>query len=41
MVRFYIELDNIRDGEVVDNRSVTREKLATVGEAHPHSSLNS
>jgi phenol 2-monooxygenase (NADPH) len=30
MVRFYIELDNIRDKEMLDNRSVTPEKLATV-----------
>src|SRR3954471_13569876 len=30
MVRFYIELDNVRDKEMLENRSVTPEKLATV-----------
>jgi phenol 2-monooxygenase len=30
MVRFYIELDKVRDKEMLDNRSVTPEKLATV-----------
>src|SRR4051812_10194177 len=30
MVRFYIELDNVRDREMLENRSVTPEKLATV-----------
>ncbi len=30
LVRFYIELDNARDKEMLENRSVTPEKLATV-----------
>jgi phenol 2-monooxygenase (NADPH) len=30
LVRFYIELDNVRDKEMLENRSVTPEKLATV-----------
>ncbi len=30
LVRFYIELDNVRDREMLENRSVTPEKLATV-----------
>ena len=30
MVRLYIELDNIRDTEMLEGRSVTPEKLATV-----------
>src|SRR3954454_19892547 len=30
MVRFYIELDNVRDKEMLENRSVPPEKLATV-----------
>jgi phenol 2-monooxygenase len=30
MVRFYIELDNVRDKEMLENRSVTPERLATV-----------
>jgi phenol 2-monooxygenase (NADPH) len=30
MVRLYIELDNVRDKEMLENRSVTPEKLATV-----------
>jgi phenol 2-monooxygenase len=30
LVRFYIELDNVRDKEMLDNRSVTPEKLVTV-----------
>jgi phenol 2-monooxygenase len=30
MVRFYIELDNVRDRKMLENRSVTPEKLATV-----------
>jgi len=30
MVRFYIELDNVRDKEMLENRSVTPEKLAQV-----------
>lgn len=30
LVRFYIELDNVRDQEMLENRSVTPEKLATV-----------
>ena len=30
MVRFYVELDNVRDKEMLENRSVTPEKLATV-----------
>src|SRR3954464_8008209 len=30
LVRFYIELDNVRDKEMLENRSVTPEKLAAV-----------
>jgi phenol 2-monooxygenase len=30
LVRFYIELDNVRDKEMLENRSVTPEKLALV-----------
>ena len=30
LVRFYIELDNVRDKEMLENRSVTPEKLAMV-----------
>ena len=30
LVRFYVELDNLRDKEMLENRSVTPEKLATV-----------
>src|SRR3954469_5240581 len=30
LVRFYVELDNVRDKEMLENRSVTPEKLATV-----------
>ncbi|MBV8592406.1 MAG: FAD-binding monooxygenase [Acetobacteraceae bacterium] len=30
LVRFYIELDNVRDKEMLENRSVTPEKLAVV-----------
>jgi phenol 2-monooxygenase len=30
LVRFYIELDNVRDKEMLENRSVTPEKLAKV-----------
>lgn len=30
MVRFYVALDNVRDKEMLENRSVTPEKLATV-----------
>ena len=30
LVRFYIELDNVRDKEMLENRSVTHEKLAAV-----------
>ena len=30
LVRIYIELDNVRDGEMLENRSVTPEKLAEV-----------
>jgi len=30
MVRFYIELDKVRDKEMLENRSVTPDKLATV-----------
>jgi phenol 2-monooxygenase (NADPH) len=38
MVRFYIELDNIRDKEMLENRSVTPEKLAVVANRilHPY-----
>jgi phenol 2-monooxygenase (NADPH) len=38
MVRFYIELDKVRDKEMLDNRSVTPEKLATVANRilHPY-----
>ncbi len=39
MVRFYIELDNVRDKEMLENRSVTPEKLAAVANRimHPYS----
>ncbi len=39
MVRFYIELDNVRDKEMLENRSATPEKLATVANRimHPYS----
>jgi phenol 2-monooxygenase (NADPH) len=30
LVRFYVELDNVRDREMLENRSVTPEKLAAV-----------
>jgi phenol 2-monooxygenase len=30
LVRFYVELDNVRDKEMLENRSVTPEKLAAV-----------
>jgi phenol 2-monooxygenase len=30
LVRFYIELDNVRDGEMLENRDATPEKLAEV-----------
>ena len=30
LVRLYVELDNVRDKEMLENRSVTSEKLATV-----------
>ena len=30
LVRFYIELDNVRDKEMLENRSVTPEKLVEV-----------
>ncbi|MFL5280973.1 MAG: FAD-binding monooxygenase [Rhodopila sp.] len=30
LVRFYVELDNVRDKEMLENRSITPEKLATV-----------
>ena len=38
MVRFYIALDNVRDKEMLENRSVTPEKLATVANRilHPY-----
>jgi phenol 2-monooxygenase len=38
MVRFYIELDNVRDREMLENRSVTPEKLADVANRilHPY-----
>jgi phenol 2-monooxygenase len=38
MARFYIELDKVRDKEMLDNRSVTTEKLATVANRilHPY-----
>ncbi|MGH3226241.1 MAG: FAD-dependent monooxygenase, partial [Streptosporangiaceae bacterium] len=38
LARFYIELDNVRDKEMLDNRSVTQEKLATVANRilHPY-----
>ncbi|MEN3299789.1 FAD-binding monooxygenase [Pseudonocardia sp.] len=38
MVRFYVALDNVRDKEMLDNRSVTPEKLATVANRilHPY-----
>jgi phenol 2-monooxygenase len=38
LVRFYIELDNVRDKEMLDNRSATPEKLATVANRilHPY-----
>ena len=39
MVRFYIELDNVRDKEMLEGRSVTPEKLAAVANRilHPYS----
>jgi len=38
LVRFYIELDEVSDREMLDNRSVTPEKLATVANRimHPY-----
>ncbi|HYB47582.1 MAG TPA: FAD-binding monooxygenase [Streptosporangiaceae bacterium] len=38
LVRFYVELDNVRDKEMLENRSVTPEKLATVANRilHPY-----
>ncbi len=38
LVRFYIELDQMRDKEMLENRSVTPEKLATVANLilHPY-----
>ncbi|HXV94189.1 MAG TPA: FAD-dependent monooxygenase, partial [Pseudonocardia sp.] len=38
MVRLYIELDNVRDKEMLESRSVTPEKLATVANRilHPY-----
>src|SRR3954465_4944115 len=38
MVRFYIELDNVRDKEMLESRSVTPEKLAEVANRilHPY-----
>ncbi|MEK6440932.1 FAD-dependent monooxygenase [Pseudonocardia sp. T1-2H] len=38
MVRFYVALDNVRDKEMLDNRNVTPEKLATVANRilHPY-----
>ena len=38
LVRFYIELDNVRDKEMLENRSVTPEKLAAVANRilHPY-----
>ena len=35
MVRFYIELDNVRDKEMLENRSATPEKLARGREPDP------
>ena len=39
LVRLYVELDNVRDREMLENRSVTPEKLATVANRilHPYS----
>jgi phenol 2-monooxygenase len=39
MVRLYIALDNVRDKEMLENRSVTPEKLAAVANRilHPYS----
>ena len=38
LVRLYIELDNVRDREILDNRSATPEKLAAVANRilHPY-----
>src|SRR6478609_2410469 len=38
MVRFYVALDNVRDKDMLDNRSVTPEKLAAVANRilHPY-----
>jgi phenol 2-monooxygenase (NADPH) len=38
LVRFYVELDNVRDKEMLENRSVTPEKLAAVANRilHPY-----
>ena len=38
LVRFYIELDNVRDREILENRSATPEKLAAVANRilHPY-----